>query len=491
MSNNNSNKIGFLGNSSIYMFSSVFSFAVSILVLPVYTRYLSPSDFGIVVLFMMFGTLLIGFLSISLHFATYRYYFKYKDNLEKFRILNSTNMVFLLLIFLLSGGIIYFSSEWFSSILFDNLLTNRLIQLSFFSGCMEYLVLYMTTLLTAEIRSIPFTVITVSRIILNTALSFYFIFQYSLTYMARINAMLITQGVIVLCLIMLTKNMFSSRISLDSLKKSLKLTFPIIPQQLIGMIHGSFDKTMLNKFTGLGSVGFYSFGQRFSLVLKAIMDSVDKVWNPFFLNKAHENSKKSKQEIVKRFYELSFFYMISGLCLIYFSEEMIKLLTTKEFYPSMYVVPVYVYYYLFAIIGTLTMNQISYSEKMIYILPASIVSVIINISLNIILIPKFGAIGAAGATAIATLFSQMIMLYYGMKLFPLPLGIMKLVRLYLIVMGLTIFAYPLMAMELNIFFKIIIKFGIVSSFIILGIRLHYVSMKSINYQINKLKLWIT
>ena len=103
--------------------------------------------------------------------------------------------------------------------------------------------------------------------------------------------------------------MFSSRISLDSLKKSLKLTFPIIPQHIIGMIHGSFDKTMLNKFTGLGSVGFYSFGQRFSLVLKAIMDSVDKVWNPFFLNKAHENSKKSKQEIVKRFYELSFFYI--------------------------------------------------------------------------------------------------------------------------------------------------------------------------------------
>ena len=307
MKKNNSNKRGFLGNSSIYMFSSVFSFAVSIMILPIYTRYLSPSDFGIVVLFVMFGNLLTGFLSISLHFATYRYYFKYKDDIEKFKILNSTNMVFLLLIFLLSGGIIYFSSEWFSSILFNSLLTKRLIQLSFLSGCLEYLFLYMTTLLTAEIRSIPFTVITISRVILNTTLSFYFIFQYSLTYLARINAILITQGVIVLCLIMLTKNTFSSRISLDSLKKSLKLSFPIIPHQLIGMIQGSFDKTMLNKFTGSASVGFYSFGERFSLVLKATMDSVGKVWNPFFMDKAHENTKESKDGIVKRFYELSFF----------------------------------------------------------------------------------------------------------------------------------------------------------------------------------------
>ena len=306
--NNNSSNRGFLGNSSIYMFSSVLTFAISILVLPVYTRYLSPGDFGIVVLFMMFGNLLTGFLSISLHFASYRYYFKYKEDLEKFKILNSTNMVFLLLIFSLSGGIIYFSSGWFSSTLFDSLMTKRLIQLSFLSGCLEYLFLYMTTLLTAQVRAIPFTVITISRILLNTIFSFFFIFQYSLTYMARINAILITQVVIVLCLILLTKNTFSTRISFNSLKKSLKLCFPIIPQQFIGIIQGSFDKTMLNKFTGSASVGFYSFGERFSLVLKTTMDSVGKVWNPFFMDKAHENTKESKDAIVNRFYELSFFF---------------------------------------------------------------------------------------------------------------------------------------------------------------------------------------
>ena len=487
MSNKDRKELGFVGNTSIYMFSSVFSFAVSILVLPVYTRYLSPSDFGVVILFLMFGALLTGFLSINLHFSTYRYYFKYKNDLEKFRILNSTNMVFLLLIFLLSGGIIYFLSGWFSSILFDKLLTKKLIQLSFLSGCLEYLFLYMTTLLTAQIRSIPFAAITVSRILLNMILSFYFIFQYSLTYMARINALLITQVVIVLCLILITKNMFSSRISFASLKKSLKLSSPLILPQMIGMIQGSFDKTMLNKFTGSSSVGFYSFGEKFSLVLKTIMDSVAKVFNPYFLDKAHENTEESKREIVTRFYELAYLFMIIGLCLIYFSEEMIIALTTKEFYPSMYVVPVYVYYYLFGIIAHISMNQISYSEKMIYILPASIASVIINISLNIFLIPKFGAIGAAGATAIAAFFQQFLLLYYGMKLYPLPLGKMRLIRLYLIIMGLTIFAYPIMAMEVNFLLKILFKLSIISMFVLAGIKFNYVSRVSIANSFAKLK----
>ena len=62
-------KRGFTENISIYMFSTIISFAVPILALPIYTRFLSPADFGVVILFTMFGNLLTGFISISLHFS--------------------------------------------------------------------------------------------------------------------------------------------------------------------------------------------------------------------------------------------------------------------------------------------------------------------------------------------------------------------------------------------------------------------------------------
>jgi len=217
------------------------------------------------------------------------------------------------------------------------------------------------------------------------------------------------------------------------------------------------------------------------------MDSVGKVWNVFFMEKAHENTKESKKAIVTRFYELVVIFMIIGLCLIYFSEEMIKILTTKEFYPSMYVIPVYVYYYLVAIVGTLSMNQISYSKKMIYILPASIISVIINVFLNIIFIPRFGAVGAAGATSVAALFQQIILSYYAMKLFPLPIGKMRLFRLYSIVIGLTIFVYPIMIIEINIIIKIIIKLFLIFSFILISIKYEYISHSRITKLLSGIK----
>ena len=74
----------FLKDSSIYIIANVGSIAITFVTLPIFTRYLSPADYGIMALFVMFGQISAGLLSISLHDATYRYYFKYKDNIERF-----------------------------------------------------------------------------------------------------------------------------------------------------------------------------------------------------------------------------------------------------------------------------------------------------------------------------------------------------------------------------------------------------------------------
>lgn len=481
-------KFGFLENTSIYMLTSIFTFAVSILILPVYTRFLSPIDFGIVVLFMMFGNLLCGFLGVNLHFASYRYYFKYKDNIEKFKILNFTNLFFVLFSFFLFGIVIYHFSDRLSSSLFSKKLSKELIQLSFLSGCLEYIFLYLTSLLSAQLKVIPFSIISISRITINTILSLYFIFQYSLTYMARINAIIITQVFIVIILVILTRKMFLVKFSFNSLKKSLKLSYPILPHQLIGVIQGSFDKTMLNKYVGPAVVGYYSIGERFSTVLKAIMDSISKVWEPYFMDLAHKNTEDSKRKIISRFYELAFIFILVGMLLIYFSEELVIIFTTQEFYPAMFVIPIYVYFYIFSIIGILAMNQISFSEKMIYIVPGSLVSVVINIILNILFIPKYGAVGAAAATAIAAFFQQIILLYFGMKLFPLPLRKIKLFLLYLMVFFMTILVYPIMISEINSIIKIILKLVIISLFFVFGVKANYIKFSSIHAFINRLKI---
>ena len=98
MSDSGSIKGGFLTDSSFYLMATVLSAAIFFLTLPIYTRYLSLADFGIVALFGMFGMVVSGLLSIGIQSATYRYYFKLKDDTDSFKVLNSTNLVFLFLV---------------------------------------------------------------------------------------------------------------------------------------------------------------------------------------------------------------------------------------------------------------------------------------------------------------------------------------------------------------------------------------------------------
>jgi len=475
-----------LKDSSIYLSATGVSTAISFFTLPIYTRYLSPSDYGIVALFMMFGGISSGLLSVGLQAASYRYYFQYKEDREEYKILNSSNFLFLIFVYLLAGICIYHLAGWFSSALFDGRISPRLIRLSFLSGCMGYFFAYLTLLLAAQTRSMTFSIVTISQFLLETGFSFYFIFIHSLTYLAKIYAILLTQGIMIACLMILTRDLFGIRFSFRSLKRSLLFSYPLTPRSLIGLVYSSFDKIMLNKYTGLTSVGYYTFGAKFANLVKMATDSVGRAWTPFFMNKAHENSQEAQNTIIRHFYEIAFFFMLVGLGIIYFSEEMIILLTTKEFYPSMYVVPIYVYFRLFAIIDLLAVNQVLFAEKMQYRLFASIISVVLNIILNILLIPEYGAIGAAIATAIAAFGSSISCLYFGQRVYPLPVRFRKLVDMFILFIAFTLPVYPIMIADMNFIVKIILKIIIILVFVGLGFKLSYVSRESRNMLLNKL-----
>ena len=475
-------------NTSVYLFSSLFSFLIPILLLPVYTRFLSLSDFGIIILFTMFGGLVSNFISLNLYFSSYLFYFKLKKDPENYKTLNSTNFIANCVIFSIAAIFLYFSIDWISTYIFENQLTKKLILLSFLSGCFGYFILYLNTLLIVQGLAISSTIMTISLILLDASLTLYFIFGKSLTFMARVYSIPISQGIIAIVLFVLNRKLFVLRFSLKHLKESLKISSPLILNSGIGVIQDSFDKTMLNQLTGIISVGYFSFGTKFAAGVKMISDSVDKSFNPFFLESANRKTEKGKEDIVNMFYKVAFFVICIGLCVIYFSEELIIILTTKEFYPSMYITPIFVWYYLIGVMAKISMNQISFSEKTAYILPGTTVMVLINVILNILLIPKHGAIGAAFATAISALFSQSILYFFGRKLYPLPLKIKKILILYTYLLGLTILIYPIMFLEINFFFKIGIKILIITLFVFSGIRLEFISQSDILLLLKKINI---
>jgi len=481
-------KGSFFQDSTIYLSATLFTAVVSFAMLPIYTRFLSPSDFGIVALFFTFGLISSGLVSLSIRSATYRYYFLYKDDSRTFIILNSTNIIFLVFIFVLSGCFLNFTAHFVSKYLFDEALSSQMIMLSFLFGCLAYMFEYFTLLMTAQKKAKIYAMITILMVLLNTGLSLFFIFYYTLTFMAKIYASLITHLILLVILVVYSKEFIRPEFSFDKLKKSIIFSFPLVPRKIIGLAYKSFDKIMLNKYGGLLSVGYYTFGVKFAVLIKYIMDSIAKVWNPFFFEKALENTEDAKDEIVLIFYRMSFLIMFIGLGIIYFSEETIRLLTTSDFYPAMYVVPLYVYYYLFDIMGMLAVNQIMHAEKLSFLLPPTIVSIFLNITLNIIFIPKYGFIGACVATTIAALLSVLVTFHYGNKFYPLPIKNKKIFYLYLLILVFTLPIYPIMFSDIHFLIKIMIKGVLLLLFLVTGVSSGYIDSRFIIHSIKSFKL---
>ena len=234
-------------DSKFYLFSTILSSGITFLLLPFYTQYLSPSDFGVVALFGTFGQVSTGLISFGIHKATYKYFFDYEKNRAELLSMVSTNLLYTFVLFLIVGIFVYYNSNWFSVKLFDSQIDNNIIRLSYFCGCLNYFIAFITLLLTAQSRSKEYAIVTITRAIINNILCFYFIIGYSLTFMAKIYAAIITQSILVLILLFLIRDMIGFKFSLSKLKKSLIFSYPNAPRSIIGLIYRSFDKIFIKE----------------------------------------------------------------------------------------------------------------------------------------------------------------------------------------------------------------------------------------------------
>lgn len=83
MENKESSPLKVLFNSGIYTITSIFQKGIGFILLPLFTIYMTSEDYGIVSIVNSFVQVLSLLFTLSLNGAVQRYYYKYKDELEK------------------------------------------------------------------------------------------------------------------------------------------------------------------------------------------------------------------------------------------------------------------------------------------------------------------------------------------------------------------------------------------------------------------------
>ncbi len=204
--------------------------------------------------------------------------------------------------------------------------------------------------------------------------------------------------------------------------------YPFIFAGLAYWLFGSMDRWMLAAFSSLDEVGVYSVSFRFASIVLLVSGAFSQAWSPIAM-KIRTDAPDSYRSIYANVLLLLMFLMflmflmlLVGGVLALFSGEVIGLIMTKEYMNSALPLSILCFGIVLQATQQVTAIGISIEKKTFLFARLAWITALVNFILNWLLIPKYGAVGAAWATTASYLVLTGSYLYYTQKLHALPIS---------------------------------------------------------------------
>lgn len=414
---------------------------VGLITLPIFTYYLSPADFGIVSLV----NAIISFLGLlynpGMLSAMTRLYHDTNSDYDRKELISSSMVFALVFPFLVSVFLLFFGEKIFS-LFVDNLDFRPF-------GIMAIILAYFVQpkriylqFLTLNYRVQKVATISVIMLLFMTILALIFVVYFKMGAFGQILAMLPPSIVMVFISIRSIKTYTSSKWSIESVLKQLRMGTTLIPAIISYEILNISDRLILGKFVQLGELGLYSFSYTLSQFPIILISGVKQLWNPIFYESMNNGD-------VKNISKLSRFYLVflGALCLliILFTSEVLTYIVDVRFHEAYKLVSIITVGIFMFGATTITNGFIAYKKKFWNTSFIGLTSAISNIFLNFILVPYYGIYGSAIATLVCYFF-YLFLSYFFLRNefgdFKLT-GLLILIILYLLMTMMVVFFQPI------------------------------------------------
>ena len=398
-----------------YLIPFTFKYLLPLLTLPIFTRFLSVDDFGLYALALFYGVFGSGVINLGLITVYERNFFELDLILRKNVLF--TTLIFTVLNFLLVVSLTYFFSDTIAKYIFRQHQLKEILPLALafqtFKTFNQYFFIYLKNYENAQ----KYTYLAIIESILSIGIALFFVVELSMGIYGFIFGQFFGVFVVFLTTFCILFFPFSSRFEFGLLKSQLKLSLPLTPRIFFGVINTQFDRYMLGLLGTAGGVGLYDIGQKIANTTFSFMTTIQNVYSPQVYKRLFSKDVQERMSVGR--YLTPFFYLsiLVCLCVGVFSYEILYLLTPSEFHAAAPIISILCLLYGFYFFGK--QPQLLYAKKTGLISLLSLVSITLNIALNIPLIHYFGLMGAASATTLAGVISTALSFYFGQKYTPI------------------------------------------------------------------------
>ncbi|HXK55003.1 MAG TPA: flippase, partial [Gammaproteobacteria bacterium] len=411
-----------LAHAPWYLGSSLLSKALGFFLLPVYTRYLSPSDYGILATLQSFGMLASIALSLYMDTAFIRFYYKARTVSESaVRRLYSTYFWFIICWGSVSSLILILLAP----MLMEELLGISLLPLVLVitTQLLSQLTAMVLGMWRAELQAKKVAVITLGNTAIVATITLLLLIHYEFGWMSQIYAALFGIGLqsLLLIFIAIKSGWISFEFDKDILYQGLIFAIPLIPNIAAGWIAGYSDRLILSYYGKLDEVGLYSIAYQFAYILYIFNDSVTQVQGPISMSGLTSDRERARKQIVEFVSVYTWIMAVLYLGMALFSREVIEWFLDPRYVESYKVIAILASLYAISGLYRVFSTVISFHKKTWIISTAAIFQALVNIVLNFIFIPMFGMYAAA-FSSLFSLFAYLgWIVYRSQKLEPVKL----------------------------------------------------------------------
>lgn len=405
-------------NTLVYSLGGVLQRVLGFFMIPVYTRYLSPNDYGTIELLDLTSYIVSMFVGLGLGAAVLRFYYDYQAQRDRNEVI-STALWFVLPANVVALLLLRFLSAPISRLVFGREGFNHYLDLVFISLALTLVNGVMFSYIRAKQQATLYTALYALQLGLGLSLNLYLIVWRRMEVLGVLYSGVFTQAVMALILFSMTLSQVRFRFSLHKLKAMLWFGGPLIPAG-IGMFVLNFaDRFFLRKYTTLSVVGTYALGYKLAMVAHTILlVPFNLYWSAHMYEVAKESRARELFAHVLNYLLLGLLFAALGLSLL--GQDAVRVLAPPSYWAAAQIVPVIALSYVFS--GSYYFFQLgtALTKRTRYRAYAVGASAVFNIVLNFLLIPRYGAIGAAWATLLAFLVLSALSQYFSQKLYPIP-----------------------------------------------------------------------
>ena len=384
-------------NLAIYGFGDVATSIAGFLLLPVYVRYLSPEDYGVIGLLLSVEVVVKILFRWGVDGAFMRLYFDCEDQKAR-QTLASTIFVFLLAAngLLLAGALT--AAPALAAHLFGGQTYTTALGLVLVNTFVVGFYFIPFHVLRIQERSPEFIALSMTRSVSTLVLRLVLVVGFGLGVLGIVLADVLVTAVFTVVLARWFAPLLRPTFSRRLLVESLRFGLPRLPHGLAHQTMAVADRYLLGAFVSLREVGIYSIGATFGLALKLFLSAFEYAWAPFYFGIMREPDAKATYRLVTTYGVAALVVLAAGLAAI--ADDLVRLMTTPDFSDAARVIPWVGLGVVFQGVYLLTSIGFNLTKRTEYYPVSTGIAAAVSLVANLILIPRWGAVGAAWSNAL-------------------------------------------------------------------------------------------